>query len=78
MYSMLPQRENPPKCYVFLLLKRPITEMEFLNVIFSREFLDINSSLLRLEVLFGFMPSFSAPQNTIHEQTQTFLFRGFL
>jgi hypothetical protein len=44
-----------------------IPEMEFLNGIFSRGFWGINSSLLRLEFLPGFLPSFSVLQNAIHE-----------
>jgi hypothetical protein len=48
-------------------------EVEFWNGIF----LDINSSLLRLEFLFGFLPSFSVLQNAFQKQARIFLFRGF-
>ncbi len=43
-------------------------EMEFLNSIFQSRILGINSSLLRLEFLAGFLyPHFSVLQTAVHE-----------
>ncbi len=41
-----------------IVLGNTYTEMEFLNGIFSRHFLGINSSIFRLEFLSSFLPSF--------------------
>ncbi len=38
---------------------KALSNVEFLNGSFSRGFLVINLSLLRLEFLYGFLPSFS-------------------
>jgi hypothetical protein len=43
---------------IFYFEHPPPLKMEFLNANFTRKFLRINSSLLRLEFLSGFLPSF--------------------
>ncbi len=45
---------------------------------FKSRFLGINSGLLRLETLSGFLPLFFFLQNAIHKQTRVFLFGDFL
>ncbi len=50
-------------------------EMEFLNSIFSR---GINSSLLRLEFLSGFLPSFIRFTTAIHARLKFSCFADFL
>ncbi len=46
------------KTYSPLLIQCNYSEMEFLNSLFSQGFLGINLSLLRLEFLSSFLPSF--------------------